>query len=126
MSEEDLSEVERIVLIHIYKYGPDSPWLIARRALGGLVGTKLDETAVEQACRRLIDLGLLTLYRGDLRGLPTSSVKPWLKVKSKRPDAKVRGLYCQLTKKGKGLASRLYKSFRDVKAGGQRSGEERG
>ena len=118
MSEEDLNEIERIVLIHIYRYGPDSPWLIARRALGGIVGANLDDMAVEQACRRLMELGLLAPFRGDLRGLPTSSVKPWLKVKSKRPDAKVRGLYCQLTKKGKALASRLYKSFRDMKANG--------
>ncbi len=117
MGEEGINDVERTILIHIYKFGPDSPWLIVRRALGTWgVRAGLDELAVEQACRRLIDLGLLSPYRGDLRGLPTSSVKPWLKVKSKRPDAKVRGLYCDLTRKGRRVASELYKRLRDMEA----------
>ncbi len=113
MTEEDLGVVEKVVLVHIYRYGPDSPWLIARRALGSLGGQpKLDELTVEEACRKLIKEGLLRPYRGDLRGLPTSSVKPWLKVKAKRPDARVRGLYCELTKRGKKVASELYKRYR--------------
>ncbi|MGC9071353.1 MAG: hypothetical protein ACP5HK_01450 [Acidilobus sp.] len=114
MSEySSLSGLEKIILVHIYRYGPDSPWMIARRALG-LWGPipKLDELAVDEACQRLINRGLLRPYKGPLKGLPTSSVKPWLKVKVKRADRPVRGLYCELTKEGKRLASELYKEFR--------------
>jgi len=30
----ELSDLEKKILIHIYKYGPDTPWLMARRLLG--------------------------------------------------------------------------------------------
>ncbi|MGC9210404.1 MAG: hypothetical protein ACP5FT_03985 [Acidilobus sp.] len=108
-----LGELEKVILVHIYKYGPDSPWMIARRALG-LSGPspKYDESQVEEACHRLIEAGLLRHYRGPLKGLPTSSIKPWLKVKAKRADRPVKGLYCELTKEGRKLASELYKEFK--------------
>lgn len=31
---EGLTDIERKILAHIYAYGPDTPWLMARRLLG--------------------------------------------------------------------------------------------
>ncbi|MCI4459756.1 MAG: hypothetical protein JHC13_02505 [Acidilobus sp.] len=30
----ELSDLEKKILVHIYRYGPDTPWLMARRLLG--------------------------------------------------------------------------------------------
>ena len=91
---EGLTDIERKILAHIYAYGPDTPWLMARRLLGAAGWTPVvPEEGVEEACRRLEGMGLLERYRGNLKGLVTSSMKPWLKVKRRNPDRKSPGIY---------------------------------
>jgi DNA-binding MarR family transcriptional regulator len=108
----ELSELEKMILVHIYKYGPDSPWLLARRLMGtsGWV-PKYDEDEMERACRRLEEMGLLERYTGSLKWLPTSSIKPWLKFKQRNRDVKPHGVYYQLTKEGRRLAKTLKKEY---------------
>jgi hypothetical protein len=49
---EGLTELERKILAHIYAYGPDTPWLMARRLLGAAGWTPVaPEGEVEEACR---------------------------------------------------------------------------
>jgi len=107
---EGLTDLERKILAHIYAYGPDTPWLMARRLLGAAGWTPVaPEGEVEGACRRLEEMGLLERYRGSLKGLVTSSIKPWLKVKRRNPDRKGSGIYYDLTKRGRWVAGYLYK-----------------
>ncbi|BCU67733.1 hypothetical protein HS7_11700 [Sulfolobales archaeon HS-7] len=105
-----MDDLAKSILIHIYKYGPDSPWYMARR-LNGKSGYSpvYDEEAIEKVCKQLVDLGYLEVFRGQLKRSPTSSVKPWLKVKARMMDGKPKGVYYQLTKEGKKVASKLYK-----------------
>lgn len=105
-----LSELEKAILVHIYKYGPDAPWLMARRLLGSAGwAPKVSEDEVEEACRRLEAMGLLARHRGPLKRAVTSSVKPWLKVKSRESGGKPPGIYYELTREGRRLASEIYK-----------------
>ena len=92
-----LSELEKKILAHIYHYGPDTPWLLARRLLGA-AGWKpiVPEDEVERAVQHLVQLGLLQEFRGSLKGRVTSSVKPWLKVKQRNPERRGRGIYYDL------------------------------
>jgi hypothetical protein len=104
----ELSDLEKRILIHIYKYGPDTPWLMARRLLGEHGwAPKYDEGEIETACTRLEEAGLLTRFKGSLKRSVTSSVKPWLKVKAKEMGHKPSGVYYDLTKEGRKLAERL-------------------
>ena len=74
---EGLTDIERKILAHIYAYGPDTTWLMARRLLSAADWTPVvPEEEVEEACRRLEGMGLLERYRGNLKGLVTSSIKP--------------------------------------------------
>lgn len=102
--ELSLSELERLVLLHLYTYGPDTPKLMARRLMGSRTRLSVDE--VEAACASLERMGLVERYRGSLKGLPTSSVKPWIKVKA-RGEPRARGVYYSLTREGRGLARLL-------------------
>ncbi|MGC8582767.1 MAG: hypothetical protein ACP5KY_01375 [Thermoproteus sp.] len=109
---EGLGELERKILAHIYAYGPDTPWLMARRLLGAAGWAPVvPEDEVEAACRRLEELGLLERYRGSLKGRVTSSIKPWLKVKQRNPERKGSGIYYSLTKKGRWVAGYIYKRY---------------
>ena len=109
---EGLTDIERKILAHIYAYGPDTPWLMARRLLGAADWTPVvPEEEVEEARRRLEGMGLLERYRGNLKGLVTSSIKPWLKVKRRNPDRKGPGIYYDLTKNGRWVAGYLYKRY---------------
>ncbi len=111
---EGLSELEKLILAHIYKYGPDTPWLMARRLMGSSGwAPKYDEDAIEEACRRLESMGLLARIQGPLKRSVTSSVKPWLKVKARESGAKPPGIYYDLTRKGRRVASGIYKELRD-------------
>jgi hypothetical protein len=107
-----LSEVEKKILAHIYAYGPDTPWLMARRLLGA-AGWRpvVPEEEVEAACRRLEEMGLLRRHLGPLKGKVTSSIKPWLKVKQRNPERKGPGIYFELTKQGRRVAGLLYKQY---------------
>jgi len=110
--DENLSELEKKILVHIYKYGPDNPWYMARRLLGESGwAPKYNEDEIDKACRKLEDEGFLQRFQGALKRSVTSSVKPWLKVKAKELDHKPKGIYYDLTKKGKKVASDLYKEF---------------
>ncbi len=105
--------MEKRILAHIYKYGPDTPWLMARRLLGraGWDPPLVPPEEVEAACARLEAAGLLARFRGgNLKGRVTSSVKPWLKVKQKNPEHKGRGgVYYELTREGRRVAGEIYK-----------------
>lgn len=109
---EGLTELEKKILAHIYAYGPDTPWLLARRLLGSAGWVPVaPEDEVEAACRRLEEMGLLERYRGKLKGKVTSSIKPWLKVKQRNPERKGAGIYYTLTKRGRWVAGYLYKRY---------------
>jgi len=111
----ELSDLEKKILVHIYRYGPDTPWLMARRLLGrsGWAPAYREED-LEAACEHLESMGLLARFRGQLKLRVTSSVKPWLKVKSRVADGKPPGVYYDLTKEGRRLASQLHKEMRDA------------
>lgn len=109
----ELSELMKKILIHIYKYGPDNPWYMARRLLGESGwAPKYDEEEIEEACKKLEEMGYLIRFNGALKKSVTSSVKPWLKVKAKELDHKPKGIYYDLSKEGKKLASQLYKEYK--------------
>ncbi|WP_373286780.1 hypothetical protein [Sulfodiicoccus acidiphilus] len=80
------------------------------RRLNGESGwfPNLDPEEVELACRRLQDAGLIQRVKHPPKMSPTSSVKPWLKVKAK--DGSPRGRYYQLTKEGRRIVAHLRSS----------------
>lgn len=50
----DLDELSTKVLMHIYKYGPDTPWYMARRLMGESGwAPKYDADQVENVCKSL-------------------------------------------------------------------------
>ncbi|ADB87339.1 conserved hypothetical protein [Saccharolobus islandicus L.D.8.5] len=108
-----LDELMKKILIHIYKYGPDNPWYMARRLLGesGWVA-KYDENRVEEVCKKLEEMGYLIRFQGSLKKSVTSSIKPWLKVKARELNHKPKGIYYDLSKEGKKIASLLYKEYK--------------
>ncbi|MFP3165689.1 MAG: DUF2250 domain-containing protein [Nitrososphaeria archaeon] len=107
-----LNDLEKKILVHILKYGPDNSWLMSRRLLG-ISGWRptYSEDEIEKACMHLENLGLLQKYNGSLKWLPTSSIKPWLKFKQRNRDKKPKGIYYDLTKEGKKVAKRLKESI---------------
>jgi|ECHnycMinimDraft_1075156.scaffolds.fasta_scaffold00016_15 hypothetical protein len=107
-----LNDLEKKILVHILKYGPDNSWLMSRRLLG-ISGWRptYNEDEIEKACMHLENLGLLQKYNGSLKWLPTSSIKPWLKFKQRNRDKKPKGIYYDLTKEGKKVAKRLKESI---------------
>lgn len=110
----DLDELSTKVLMHIYKYGPDTPWYMARRLMGESGwAPKYDADQVENVCKKLKDEGYLTPFKGALKKSVTSSVKPWLKVKAKELGHKPKGVYYDLTKEGRRIASQLYKDYKE-------------
>lgn len=110
----ELSELQRKILIHIYKYGPDNPWYMARRLLGESGwAPKYNEQEIELECRKLEEIGYLIRFQGKLKKSVTSSIKPWLKVKARELDHKPKGIYFDLSKEGRKIASELYKGRRD-------------
>ncbi|MDG6927463.1 MAG: hypothetical protein JRN01_03255 [Nitrososphaerota archaeon] len=103
--EQKLDRLDLAIIIHIYKFGPDTPWLMARRMLGNSGwAPKLDEDQIAARCIRMENMGILARYGGNLKWKPTSSIKPWLKFKVRNRDLKPRGIYFNLTKKGKRIA----------------------
>ncbi|MGC8569747.1 MAG: hypothetical protein ACP5L1_00275 [Caldivirga sp.] len=110
-SNDGLSDLERMILAHIYKYGPDTPWLLARRLLGAAGWSPIvPEDEVERACKHLVQINLLQEFKGSLKGKVTSSVKPWLKVKQHNPERRGRGVYYDLTKEGRRIAGYIWKN----------------
>ncbi|MDP8023251.1 MAG: hypothetical protein ACP5LF_02880 [Nitrososphaeria archaeon] len=109
--EINLTDLEKKILVHILKYGPDNAWLMARRLLG-ISGWRpsYSEDEIEAACLHLESLGLLQKYNGSLKWLPTSSIKPWIKFKQRNRDKKPKGIYFDLTKEGKKLAKQFKNS----------------
>jgi len=117
----ELNDMMKKILIHIYKFGPDNPWYMARRLLGESGWkAKYDETAIEEACKKLEELGYLYRYQGPLKKYVTSSVKPWLKVKAKELGNKPKGIYYDLTKQGRKLASQIYKEYKKEVEGNEK------
>ncbi len=109
---KDLSLLQKYILIHIYRFGPDTPWLMAHRLLGNYgYSAKYDPDEIEENCKILEKEGLLIVYKGELKMKVTSSVKPWLKVKSKEFKHKPPGIYYDLSKDGRKIASNLYKEM---------------
>ncbi len=109
---KQLTDLELKVLAHIYHYGPDTPWLLARRLLGAAGWRPIvPEDEVEKAVQHLVQLGLLQEFHGSLKGRVTSSVKPWLKVKQRNPERRGKGIYYDLTKIGNKVASEVWKNY---------------
>jgi len=113
MENENFSDLCKKILIHIFKYGPDSPKYMVYRLLGESGWEKkydIDELKI--ACEKLENKGLIEIYKGSLKNLKTSSIKPWIKIKVKNRENKPPGIFYDLTKEGKKVASRLYKEYR--------------
>jgi hypothetical protein len=109
----ELNDLMKKILIHIYKYGPDNPWYMARRLLGESGwAPKYNEDEIDAACRKLEEMGYLVRFQGALKKSVTSSVKPWLKVKAKELGHKPKGIYFDLSKEGRRIASDLYKEYK--------------
>ncbi|AWR97064.1 hypothetical protein DFR86_05465 [Acidianus sulfidivorans JP7] len=109
----ELDELMQKILIHIYKYGPDNPWYMARRLLGESGwAPKYNEDEIDEKCRQLEQMGYLIRFQGALKKSVTSSVKPWLKVKAKELGHKPKGIYFDLSKEGRKVASQLYKEYK--------------
>jgi len=73
--EGKLDELEEAIVVHIYRFGPDTPWLMARRMLGNSGWKpKIDEDQIIDRCRRMESMGLLERYDGNLKWRATSSV----------------------------------------------------
>ncbi len=120
----DLDELSGKILMHIYKYGPDNPWYMARRLLGESGwAPKYSADEIEEACRKLKEEGFLVPYKGALKKSVTSSVKPWLKVKAKELGHKPKGIYYDLTKEGRRIASQLYKDYKEDDSKGDNEGK---
>ncbi|KAA8921987.1 hypothetical protein [Thermoplasma sp.] len=111
---EDLGDLCKKILMHIYNYGPDSPKYMAHRLLGasGWAPT-YDQNKLKEACKKMESMKLLTVFNGPLKRSPTSSVKPWIKIKAREVNYKPAGIYYDLTKEGKRIASQIYKENRD-------------
>jgi hypothetical protein len=108
--EGKLDELEEAIVVHIYRFGPDTPWLMPRRMLGNSGWKpKIDEDQIIDRCRRMESMGLLERYDGNLKWRATSSIKPWLKFKVRNRDLKPRGIYFDLTKKGRRVAVKIKK-----------------
>lgn len=124
---KQLSDLELKILAHIYHYGPDTPWLLARRLLGAAGWRPIvPEDEVEKAVNHLVSLGLLQEFKGTLKGRVTSSVKPWLKVKQHNPERRGRGIYYDLTKIGRKVASIAWKEYvRPMKQGNKQGKNQR-
>ncbi len=107
-NENELDELEASIVIHIYKFGPDTPWLMARRMLGNSGwAPRLNEDQIATKCKEMENIGILARYNGNLKWRPTSSIKPWLKFKVRNRDLKPHGIYFDLTKKGRRIAANI-------------------
>jgi len=104
----ELTQLQKQLLVHLAKFGPDTPWLISRRLLGASGWSKkVDEALVESSLLALQSAGLVDRHNKKLKMMPTSSIKPWMKLKQKNRDNRPRGIYYTLTRKGRLLASEL-------------------
>lgn len=120
---KELNEIQQKILIHIYKYGPDNPWYTARRLLGESGwAPKYNEDEIESACKELEKMGYLIRYQGALKRTLTSSIRPWLKVKAKEINHKPKGIYFDLSREGRKIASKLYKQFKEDKKNPDKKG----
>ncbi len=109
----ELNDLMKKILMHIYKFGPDNPWYMARRLMGESGwAPKYSEDEIDNTCRELEKMGYLIRFQGALKRSVTSSVKPWLKVKAKELDHKPKGIYYDLSKEGRRVASQLYKEYK--------------
>ncbi|BAB60122.1 TVG1001389 [Thermoplasma volcanium GSS1] len=108
--EPELGELCEKILVHIYRYGPDSPKYMAHRLLGasGWAPT-YDEKEIKEKCKKMESLRLIRVFQGPLKRSPTSSVKPWIKIKAREINYKPAGIYYELTKDGKRIAGKLFK-----------------
>ncbi|WP_010901207.1 hypothetical protein [Thermoplasma acidophilum] len=113
---EELGDLCKSILIHIYKYGPDSPKYMSHRLLGASGwAPKYDQEELKRACKKMESMRLLTIFNGPLKRSPTSSVKPWIKIKAREINYKPAGIYYDLTKEGRRMASQLYKESREMR-----------
>ncbi len=110
-AEKHISEgLKGLILLHILKFGPDNPWLMTRRLMGNSGwNPKVSEDDLERACAELEQMGLIKRFKGSLKRKPTSSIKPWMKVKQKNADARPKGIYYGLTKQGRAIARTISK-----------------
>ncbi|MGC8608763.1 MAG: MarR family transcriptional regulator [Thermoplasmata archaeon] len=109
-----MDPVEEMILVHIYRFGADSPKYMAFRLLGssGYVAS-YDRETLKKVCKDLETKGMLEVYRGNLKRSPTSSIKPWIKIKAREMNHQPAGIYYCLTKNGKRIAHEIYqKKFR--------------
>jgi hypothetical protein len=110
---QELNDLMKKILMHIYKFGPDNPWYMARRLMGESGwAPKYSEDEIDSTCRELEKMGYLIRFQGALKRSVTSSVKPWLKVKARELDHKPKGIYYDLSKEGRRVASQLYKEYK--------------
>lgn len=99
----DFNDLEKIIILHIYNYGPESP-IFWRR-----ISEKYTMDEIRQCFKILEEKGIIE-YCGSTvsRKFATSSLKNTIKRKAKPMKGK-RSYYC-LTKTGKQLAKDLIKN----------------
>ncbi|WP_373279920.1 hypothetical protein [Metallosphaera hakonensis] len=86
---------------------------MARRLMGSSGwAPKYDPDLIEAECHNLESLGYLVRFQGSLKKSVTSSVKPWLKVKAREMGTKPKGIYYDLSREGKKVASQIYKELK--------------
>ncbi len=81
------------VLLHLLIFGPDTPKLMGKRLLGER--TNIDPPDIKEACIKLREMGLVKRRDGETlpEHTPTSSIKPWIKIKAKSKETAKHGQY---------------------------------
>jgi len=111
MNPEDLDDLSKRVLLHLLIFGPDTPKLMGKRLLGER--TNIDPSDIKEVCIKLQEMGLVKRKEGKTlpKRTPTSSIKPWIKIKAKSKETAKHGQYFELTKEGKKVAKAIRKEY---------------
>jgi len=108
---EKLDSLSKKILLHFLIFGPDTPKLMGKRLLGKR--TNIDPLIIRETCIKLCEMGLVGRRDGKTlpKRTPTSSLKPWIKVKAKAKETTKHGQYFELTKSGKKVARTIRKEY---------------
>ncbi|AGK62168.1 hypothetical protein Asulf_02215 [Archaeoglobus sulfaticallidus PM70-1] len=107
----NLSELQKKVILHFLTFGPDTPKLMSRRLLG--VKTHVDLQILEKDCLKLCEKGLIKKIAGKKvpKRVPTSSIKPHIKIRAKSKEIRRHGQYFELTHRGKQVGKIIKKEY---------------
>ncbi|MBO8181717.1 MAG: DUF2250 domain-containing protein [Archaeoglobus sp.] len=99
------------ILLHLLIFGPDTPKLMRKRLLGER--TNIGPPDIKEACIKLREMGLVKRRDGKTlpKHTPTSSIKPWIKIKARSKETAKHGQYFELTKEGKKIAKEIRNKY---------------